>query len=140
MPLISENYAKNNKEQISFLFKKSASWIFGLSFPLFLIIIMFSKQILTLFYGVEYAAGYIPLVIVATGFIINIATGLNIQILTLHKKTRFIFYVNVVIAFSNIILNILLIPVWGIVGAAVSSAFAMAIQNIIFLSLATNNL
>jgi O-antigen/teichoic acid export membrane protein len=132
-PLISENYAKKKFKEISFLFKKSAAWIFGLSFPLFLVMVLYSRQILTLFYGKEYALGYMPLIIASTGFLINLSTGLNMNILMVHKQTRFIFWVDLLIASYNIGMNIFLIPLYGIAGAATASASSMAFQNLIFL-------
>ena len=133
VPLISSNYAKKKFENILFLFKHSAAWTFGLTFPFFLVILLFSKQILLVLYGSEFVSGYSVLIIISIGALINISTGLNKEILLLYKKTKFIFLVNVCIATSNIMMNILLIPVLGIIGAAITSAASISAQNLVFL-------
>jgi len=133
MPLISSKYALKDKKGISFLFKKSQNWVFGAVIPLALILIIFSKKILELVYGKEYVLGAIPLLILIIGFVINIYTGLNQNILKLHKKTKYIFGVNFTIAVLNLVLNIWLIQIWGIIGAAVSTALSMSLQNMLFL-------
>lgn len=133
MPLISKSYAKKNKKGISFLFRKSQNWVFGAVLPLALLLIIFSKKILVLIYGEEYVLGALPLLILIIGFVINSYTGLNQNILQLHKKTKYIFKVNFMIAICNLILNIWFIQIWGIVGAAISTSLSMAMQNILFL-------
>lgn len=133
VPLISTNYAKKKFKNITLLFKQSAAWTFGLTIPFFLVILLFSKQILLILYGSEFVAGYIVLIIISIGAIINISTGLNKEILLLYKKTKFIFLVNICIAIINIIMNIILIPFLGIIGAAITSAVSISAQNIVFL-------
>lgn len=136
MPLISENYAKRNHNKIHFLFRKSSAWIFGLTFPLFLILFFYSRQILTLLYGASFSSGYIPLMILSFGALINISTGLSSGILMLHRKTKVIFFVNLFISLFNIGLNLTLIPLIGIIGAALSSSISIAIQNLFLLFIA----
>ncbi|MBT3405578.1 flippase [Candidatus Woesearchaeota archaeon] len=133
IPLISEAKAKKKDDEISFLFKKSAAWIFGLSFPIFLVMVVFSKQILNLLYGADYVGGALPLIIIAFGMLINLGTGLGSKILILHKKTMYLFLINCFFALFNIALNIILIPIMGIVGAAIASATTLALINLSFL-------
>ncbi|MBW2978009.1 flippase [Candidatus Woesearchaeota archaeon] len=132
-PIISERYAYKDKKSITFLFRKSQNWIFSITLPIALLLIIFSKQILNLIYGVKYITGFLPLLILSLGFIINIYLGLNTNILQLHKKTKYIFKVNVFVAITNIILNIFLIQLIGIIGAAISTSFSLSLRNILFL-------
>ncbi len=137
LPLVSENYAKKNHENISLLFRNSAAWTFGMTFPFFIVIIIFSRQILSVLFGPEFASGSVALSIIAVGVLINISTGLNKEIMILHKKTKSIFIINIFIALGNIMFNLILVPVMGIVGAAISSAVSIALQNLIFLYIAS---
>ena len=136
VPIITEKYAKKQHEEITFLFKKTAAWGFGLTFPVFLVMAVYGKQVLSLIYGNAYELGYLPLMIIASGSLINVITGLNYPILMLHKKTGFIFVVEAGIVILNIALNFLLIPIIGIVGAAIASGVSLALQNVIFLKIA----
>jgi O-antigen/teichoic acid export membrane protein len=134
VPLIAEHYARDEHDQISFIFRKAAGWVFGLSFPVFLVLLLYSKQLLTIFYGPSYAAGYLALVILSIGFLINISTGLNKEVILLHGLTKFLFLNSFFIATYNIVLNLLLVPSYGILGAAVASSSAMILDNIICLA------
>lgn len=136
IPLITENYAKKDHGKISLLFRKATAWTFGLTFPVFLVFAAYSEQFITLVYGSSYGAGYLPLFIITIGFLINITTGPNFQILILHKRTKTIFLIESFTIAINIILNILLIPKIGIVGAALTTAISIALQNILFLGVA----
>ena len=130
-PIISESHANEDHDKISFLFTKSAGWIFGFTLPFFLIMALYSEEILRLFYGAEYTAGFIPLIIIATGFVINVSLGLNRQILTVHKETNFLFWNDVFIAGLNLGLNVWFISMWGIIGAAVATSLSMVLDNLI---------
>lgn len=133
IPIISKNYAKKEFGNITLLFKHASAWTFGLTFPFFLILLLFSKQILSILYGKEFIAGSGVLIILSLGALINISTGLNKEILLVYKKTKFIFFVNVLIAIFNVIANIIMIPFFGIMGAAIASAVSISSQNLIFL-------
>ncbi|MFP4645137.1 MAG: flippase [Candidatus Woesearchaeota archaeon] len=136
MPIITEHHAKGDSSHISFLFRKSSAWVFGLSLPIALLMIVYGKQLLVLLYGESYAVGHLPLMILAVGFLINVGSGLGNQIIMMHKKTKYLFYVNVGVALLNLGLNISLIPVLGLEGAALSSAVSMGLQNILYFRIA----
>ncbi len=136
LPLISQYYAKGDSSQISFLFRKSAAWAFGFTVPFVIILVVFGREVLLLLYGSSYVDGHIPLLILAIGFIINVSCGLSSQIIVLHAKTTFFFYINIIVAIFNVGLNIYLIPILGLVGAAISSALSMAVRNLLFLLIA----
>jgi Na+-driven multidrug efflux pump len=54
----------------------------------------------------------------------------NIWILA-ESKQKYLFGINVTGAVANILLNLLLIPIWGGVGAAVASLFTQFFTNVI---------
>ncbi len=136
VPLVSESYAKKNSGEIELLFKKSAGWLFGITFPLFLVVTVHSKRILSLLFGESYSAGSTALIIIAVGVMINFSSGLGDQVLLVNKKTKFIFWVNSLIFSYNLAMNLILVPRFGINGAAISTGSSIALQHLIFLLLA----
>ncbi|MFW6285750.1 MAG: oligosaccharide flippase family protein [Nanoarchaeota archaeon] len=128
-PIISQKFAQKNYEEIKYLYKKGTNWIFSLTLPIFLVIIVFSKQIILLLYDKSYINAYIPLMIISIGLLINIMFGLNQQILFAKGKTKSIFYNNIFIAGFNLILNLILIPLIGIIGAAIATSISFILQN-----------
>lgn len=132
MPIISERYADKDKGAISFLFKKSQNWMFGLALPATLFLGFFAKDVLYVLYGTEYIPGTLSIKILVIGFMVILYTGLVQSILTLHKKTKYLFRVNLFVAIMNIFLNIAMVPVFGIIGAAISSTFSVSLLSFLY--------
>lgn len=91
-----------------------------LTLVLSLVIAFFAKDLLMLMSNMEYwpAADYIPLLLIAAAFTIMtypLQTGI-----LYHKKTKHIFYISVVSAVTSAAGGFLLIPLFGITGAAVA--------------------
>ena len=129
-PYISELNAKNEFSQIKLVFKTTTRWIFILTVPLFLIYVLFSKDILSIF-GPQYITGCYVLMILAAGYTINSITGSVTFIIQMSGKQD-IEIINIAIAvFVNLGLNYFLIPVWGIIGAALATGCSVALLNII---------
>jgi len=126
-PLISEKHILGEKEKISLLFKKAASWAFGMGFFVFTFFAIEGKRLLVIFYGKEYESGYFSLVIISFGFLFFVSIGLNESLLILHKKTKFIFKISILCALINLILNIFLVEKIGILGAAISSSISFSL-------------
>ena len=136
IPLIVESYARKENEKISLLFKKAGSWIMGLGIAPGLVLIVFSSSVIDFLYGEQYVKGYLILIVLASGFLITNGLGLSSQVLMLHKKTKWIFYINLGTAIMNIILSIVFVAIWGFVGAAIATAITLMTRNVISLLLA----
>src|SRR3989344_3784173 len=54
MPIITELYSKNKFKEIKKISYINSKWIFFLNFPIFLLILLFSKEILNIMFGIEY--------------------------------------------------------------------------------------
>jgi len=130
-PIISEMLGKKEYSQISSIFETIIRWIFILTFPVFLLVVLFPKDILKILFGKEYMTGFIALVILISAYFIDVITGPALQTLKAFKKTRFIFNLNLVIVLLNLILNILLIPAFGLEGAALATAVSIVLREII---------
>lgn len=111
--------------------KTLTRWVFAMTFPAFLIMTLYAEELLTLLFGSEYATAGLALSIVAFGTMFSSALGKIGDILKSAGKTKIIFYNTTINMVLNIGLNILLIPIYGIVGAAIATAGSTVIMNII---------
>lgn len=134
LPVISEFFAKGKTHVIESLFKSASKWMFLIALPVFLYILLFSKEIITLLYGSEYSKGFLALVIIAFGISMNVFTGLTGNILVGSGHTKLNLVCEVIAAITNVSLNIILIPMYGIIGAAIGTSASYFIRN--FVSLA----
>ena len=131
-PRISELFSQKKLTELESLFKTVTRWIFTLSIPIFLIIVIFSKQILLLF-GAKFVNGYVSLIILAIAHLVNASVGSVRYILVMSENERLVMYNTVTICILNILLNALLIPKFGMNGAAIATATSIILINIIML-------
>ncbi|MCK4731908.1 MAG: polysaccharide biosynthesis C-terminal domain-containing protein, partial [Methanophagales archaeon] len=126
-PIASSLYGKNQMEELRRSYAISTKWCFIGTLPLFFVLFLFPDVVLTLLFGSRYIGAAFALQILAVGFFLNPATGPNYHTLIAMGKTKIIMQTFLISGFTNIILNIALIPSLGIVGAAIASASALAI-------------
>lgn len=139
LPMASELFSEKKIEQLNFLYKTVTRWMFIFAFPIFLVIFFFPKHILTIIFGDAYAIGGIALAILSVGVLINISTGSVGNILLAVGKSKLVLLASSLATGLNIILNIILIPIYGLVGAAIATAVAMSSVNLGFLYFAYKN-
>ena len=128
-PKITELYALGSMKALEVFTMQSAKLIFFLSLPIILILIIFASFILSLF-GAEFILGTTVLIIMAVSQLVNISTGAVGELLNMtnYQKTkqRIVF----ASALINILLNFILIPFYGIEGAAFSTMVCMIFWNV----------
>ena len=90
-----------------------------------------AKPLVLLLYGVEYS-GSVKILAVAVWYITfgHYGSVRNIWILA-EGNQKYLTGINIVGAVTNVILNCLLIPAWGAVGAAISSVATQFFTNVI---------
>ncbi|HDZ86978.1 MAG TPA: flippase [Actinobacteria bacterium] len=129
-PMIADLYNRSKLDVLSDLFKTVTKWIFSISFPVFLILVFLAKPILSIF-GNEYIAGATALIILSVGQLINAASGPVGLMIVMSGRPGIELLSNVVVFILNITLNLLLIPKYGIEGAAIATAVSISTMNII---------
>ncbi len=89
-----------------------------------LVIFLFSPEILKILVPVSYLGAVKVISLLLLGVIFFGIAGVIITGISLRKKTEFVAFSVIIAAFVNIILNILLIPKWGMIGAATATAIS----------------
>jgi O-antigen/teichoic acid export membrane protein len=129
-PIISELYINKDFKKLKNLFKITTKWIFTISFPLFLFLVYFAEPILRI-WGKDYTKGTICLIILCIGQLINSAVGSVGYMITMIGRSK-INLANISgILVLNVFLNLILIPRYGIVGAAISVTASLVLINIV---------
>lgn len=124
-PIISGLNAKSDRERLEQQFKTMTRYVLTLSLPIFALIFFFPDNILSLF-GPAFVEGDKALLILMAGQMINVATGSSGLILMMTGKV-FVNLINSgIFCVLNIIMNIILIPKYGMIGAAWSSTIAIS--------------
>lgn len=129
LPLFSRFHSENRIAEIRQYYSLIAKWLVFVTLPLFLFLVSFPELVISITFGDEFRFGAIVLTIVASGFFFHVLVGLNNRLLTASGDTYKILYGNVFALTANLILNVLLIPIFGIVGAAIASASTYVVAN-----------
>jgi O-antigen/teichoic acid export membrane protein len=130
MPILSRYHSESAYAEMRLIYRVTTKWIFFGTLPLFLGMFLFPELIIGLAFGAEYIGGATALRILAVGFVIHALLGPNAKALTAIGSTKFIMLVNIVVAGLNVLLNLALIPMLGIVGAAVATFVSYTALNV----------
>lgn len=129
-PTIASMYAEGNMLKLQHKVTISARFIIFLSLPIVIILFFFGKVCLTIF-GSEFIYGLNSLKILCIGQIINVSAGSVGVLLNMTGHERVTAMGFGIGAISNLILNAALIPILGMIGAAIASSISMALWNLI---------
>lgn len=133
LPIITDLKAKGDYAGVESIHKTISRWIFVTGLMAVAGMAIFSKELINLVFGHNYLLASIPLIILAFGYFINSFIFSCQRILMAFDKTKLIF-LDTIISFSlNITLAIILIPKYGLTGAAISTASSFVLLSIITL-------
>ncbi|WP_277552308.1 flippase [Halobaculum limi] len=130
LPLASKLDAKGRTNELNQVYQMTTRWIFIISLPALVTFVVIPQKTMVLLWGVEYQPAGVALSILALGFFTNVMVGRNRETLSALGETRHISYANLLAFSVNVLLNIILVPRYSYVGAAVSSLISFTILNI----------
>jgi len=131
IPITTELYAKNMIGEIGKCYQILTKWVFLGTVPIFFMLVIFPEISLNFLFGPQYSDAALPLIILAFGSMFNIFLGFNGLSLIAMGRTKFIMGVSLIAVLSNIIINALLIPSLGMIGAAIGTLSSLWIINIL---------
>ncbi len=120
-PTISNLYRNNNIEELRKYLNYSVKFYLMLAVPSLFGLAVLSKSLLITLTTSEFLEAYFIVPIVALGTIAYAAGGIFSYILILSKKTKIAGMISGISSLINIALNIIFIPIMGIMGAAIST-------------------
>lgn len=134
IPLVAKAWGKQDYKEIQTLYTKSSINQLIIGGVLFLCIWLNIDEIFSLlptkFQGGKWVVFYI-----AIAQLFSMANGINGTIIVNSKYYRYDLYTNVILVFVTIATNYLLIPEYGIDGAAMATAISVLLFNLIRLIL-----
>jgi O-antigen/teichoic acid export membrane protein len=127
-PKFSEYYFKKDYIGLAKTVQKSTKIIFWTTVPVVVIFFLFPKFLLGVF-GTSFTPGWIAFIILNISGLVNVMTGsvgVLLQMTGYQKLMQNILLVSIVLEF---LLNIILIPIYGVTGAAIASTICAMIKN-----------
>lgn len=125
MPIIAEHLEQSETKALERFFRVATKWGLYLSLPFFLAICLEPALLIEVVFGEAYVAGTAVMLILITTQLINVSTGAVNHLLILGGQQRLWFKLSLTALAVNIGLNLVLLPVWGMEGAAWATAVSI---------------
>ncbi len=123
-PLIAET--RDDRDLVEERFRVAARWIAGITFPFAIIISLGAGSFLAVLYTPQYAEASGVVALLAMAFLFNVTFGGPDGSLLQGMGYSRIVFVNTAVLFgTNFGISVLLVPLYGINGAAIGSASAL---------------
>ena len=124
-PRFAELYEKGDLAKLQRLVTISARVILAMNMGFTLGYVLLGRLFLRLVFGPAYLGAYIPLLILLVGQAVNSAAGSVGMLLNMTRHERDTAKGLAVSAILNVVLNLLLVPLLGIIGAAIATAVSL---------------
>lgn len=129
-PLIARAYAAGDLAALRVLIQRHSRWVALSTFPIFVVIATFGDRLMLVF-GESYVVHWSVVALLAlVQFLVALfsSAGFLLSMTGRHKAELYTMALGLVF---NIILCLLLIPRWGLIGAAAATCIAMAGANLL---------
>jgi O-antigen/teichoic acid export membrane protein len=132
-PRIAAEDARGDRSTLEVMLKRVTYWNVSLAIPVFALLLLVPEALLGVF-GHTYRTGATALTILAAGQLFNAATGPLGQVINMSGRPYLTLVNNAAVAALNIVLCVILIPRYGLTGAACSTTASLTLVNLIKLA------
>jgi O-antigen/teichoic acid export membrane protein len=133
-PTLAQLYADGNRRDLQRTMTHSARLVVAGALPLTVFFVVWGTQFLHIF-GAGFVRAHGALVLLSAGQLVNALTGSAGLLLLMTQHERAVTLVTAVSVVLHLLLNVLLIPRWGIEGAAVGGAVSTAFINLLMIGI-----
>jgi O-antigen/teichoic acid export membrane protein len=128
-PVIAHQLSLDDQESAAVLHTHATRALVLLSWPFYVSLIVMGPSVLQLF-GPGFADGYPVLVVLSATFLVATVGGMLQSILLMGGRSSWQVYEKSAVLGASVALNLLLVPRWGIMGAAVAFALVVTLDTL----------
>jgi O-antigen/teichoic acid export membrane protein len=129
-PLLARAFAAGERQVLSSLYSTTTRWTLTMSLPFLLPMVLYPEPILALF-GADFVDGAPALVVLALAELVVAATGTCGSMIDMAGHTRVKIANSVIWVALVTVTSILLIPPYGVLGAALASMISTTLVNLL---------
>jgi len=130
-PHFSRLYVLGEHQKLQKIVTVSARAILIISLPPVILFFFWGSEILAFIFGEPFFVGGVALAILAVGQLFNASMGSVGALLNMTGHERYTVRGVALAAVTNIVLNVVLIPIYGMVGAAIATGVSLALWNVL---------
>jgi O-antigen/teichoic acid export membrane protein len=124
-PAAARLFARVDREGLNELYWRTAVWIAVLSFPVFALTFALADPLTSLLFGARYEESGLFLSLLALGWYFQAAFGFSAATLMVSGKVLHMAVIYALAVVVNLALNLLLIPRYGALGAALGTSLTL---------------
>lgn len=128
-PHIARLYAEGQRAQLQRLSSYTAGTMFLGVMVASALLLVFGSFLLELCFGPDFLQAYLPMMILCAGHLLSAFTGPNALLLNMTRFERSVAKSFAVSIALNVGLSLILIPMFGIAGAATATSIALVVWN-----------
>jgi len=106
-------------------------WIFWVSFMAAIVLALLSTPLIKLLFGNDYLDAAGALLWLLPGIVVGSIARVFSNDIAAHGKPEINLYISIIVVFCNVIANIMLIPLYGINGAAIATTISYTLNAIL---------
>jgi O-antigen/teichoic acid export membrane protein len=129
-PVAARLHDQGDRRGLTDLYVASTRWTLGLNIPFFVVVLLYAEPLMGIF-GASFASGATALVIITVGELVNAGTGVCGAVLDMTGHSRMKLANSVLWTVLLLGTGAVLIPRRGVVGAAIASALAVSVVNVL---------
>jgi O-antigen/teichoic acid export membrane protein len=128
-PRFAELFAVDDRQGANVIYRATTAWLIVLTWPLYLLAVIYGPEILSIF-GQSYQAGHMVMIILGLTMLVAAACGQVDMVLITTGRSSWSLANGLTALVVNVGLDLLLIPRYGITGAAIGWAAAIIVTNL----------
>jgi O-antigen/teichoic acid export membrane protein len=129
-PFVTQLVARGDAARLQETLRTATRWVALVAAPPLVLLAISGESVLRIFRQPT-GAGHVAMLVLAAAFLVDAFTGPVGHVLTMSGRSWLNLADNVAALVCNVVLNVLLIPVLGLVGAAVSWAVVIVGVNVV---------
>lgn len=129
-PILSELVGKEELGELESVLKISNKWVLVLTVPMVAFVFPFASDVVRLF-GTEFREGAPVIILIGSAMLFKTTFSLSSSVIQSLGHSNVLLANHVVAGILNFVLNIVLIPKYGITGAAVATSLAIGLDGIL---------
>lgn len=130
-PIFAKLWGEKNTVEIIIKFKIITKLLLSISIACFLFALFFGEYFILMIYGNSYLSIFPIFMILLFSQCVALATGPVAYLLMMTGNAKYHKNTLIVALFVNLVLNIILIPLYGAKGAAIATAISILLKNLI---------
>lgn len=132
-PLSSKLLSDGKKSQVTKLLPFFNKWGTALVVPIIFLFLAFPSKTISIFFGQEYVPAALSLQLITIGYLPHLLNGKTGETLKAGGHTKILLWTALAATVTNLSLNMLLIPRFGIEGAAMATGASFFLMGAIYI-------